>query len=60
MVSGSRRSGGLFHGEVAQGRGGEKLATHAAEGAKSEDEEKGRRGGEAVVRILLSTKAATK
>ena len=27
MVSGGHRSGGLFHGEVAQGRGGEELAT---------------------------------
>ena len=27
VVSGSGRSGGMFHDEVAQGRGGEKLAT---------------------------------
>ena len=27
VVSGSRRSGGMFHDEVAQGRGGEHLAT---------------------------------
>ena len=27
VVSGSRRSGGMFYDEVAQGRGGEQLAT---------------------------------
>ena len=45
MVSGGRRSGGMFHDEVAQGRGGEQLATsHNNRGAKSDD--KVREGGE--------------
>ena len=33
-VSGSRRSGGMFRGEVAQGRGGEQLATPRSRGCQ--------------------------
>ena len=38
MISGSRQSGGMFHGEVVHGRGREQLAIrHAAEDAKSDE-----------------------
>ena len=60
MVPGARRRGGPLHDEMAQGRGGEELATpRTAEDAKSSDKGKPGRGGAAVL-IQLSTNAETK
>ena len=58
VVSRSRRSGGMFHDEVAQGRGGERLATPRNRGRLGVMTRKlgGRKGGAAVL-MLLSTNA---
>ena len=41
VVPGDRRSGGWFHGEVAQGRGGTELVTACKRGRQEGREEKG-------------------
>ena len=53
-ISGGRRSGGLFHGEVAQVRGGEEQATYTTQIRTPRAVTRGGRGGGTVL-IRLTT-----
>ena len=62
MVSAGRRRGGLLHDEMAQGRGGEELATPRNRGRQErrQGETGGTGGTGAAALIRLSTNAETK
>ena len=57
VLSGGRRSGGLPHGEVKQGRGGEELTTPRSRGQKSGEKKRGGGGGGGRATVLLGTAA---
>ena len=61
MVPGGRRRGGPLHDEMAQGRGGEELATPRGSGRHEQQqrETEGTGGGGGVL-MQLSTNAETK